>query len=86
MKNSDSAIASGSLAGSSASATEPSSASQDGSVTVTTTAQVKASPFDAPVEEWFRKHFHNLGPLLEERVYNIIHAAKEDLKAVLRSI
>jgi hypothetical protein len=38
------------------------------------------------VEAWFAKHFHGLGSMLDERLYNHVHAAKEDLKAELRTL
>jgi hypothetical protein len=46
----------------------------------------KASAIDETIEIWFAKHFHNLGALLDERMHNIIHAAKEDLKAELAKL
>jgi hypothetical protein len=41
---------------------------------------------DETIEIWFAKHFHNLGALMDERVHNILHAAKEDLKAELAKL
>lgn len=35
------------------------------------------------VEDWFRRHFFNLGAGISEELYNRIHAAKEDLQASL---
>jgi hypothetical protein len=37
----------------------------------------------AVVEEWFRRHFFNLGAGISEELYNRIHAAKEDLQSSL---
>lgn len=45
-----------------------------------------AGPHDDKIEAWFAKHFHNLGPLLDTRAYNVLHAAKEDLKAVFANL
>jgi hypothetical protein len=45
-----------------------------------------SGPLDATIEAWFAKHFHGLGPMLDERLYNHVHAAKEDLKAELRTL
>jgi hypothetical protein len=45
-----------------------------------------AQRVDEKIEIWFAKHFHNLGALLDERVHNILHAAKEDLKAELTKL
>lgn len=45
-----------------------------------------AGSVDTAIEVWFAKHFHGLGALLDERLYNVIHAAKEDLKAELRKL
>jgi len=44
------------------------------------------SKTDEKIEIWFAKHFHNLGALLDERMHNILHAAKEDLKAELAKL
>jgi hypothetical protein len=44
-----------------------------------------SGPLDATVEAWFAKHFHGLGSMLDERLYNHVQAAKEDLKLQLRS-
>ena len=44
------------------------------------------SRIDEAIEVWFAKHFHNLGALLDERMHNILHAAKEDLKAELAKL
>lgn len=49
-------------------------------------AAVMPGPLDAKVEAWFAKHFHGLGSMLDERLYNHIRAAVEDLKAELRSL
>lgn len=38
---------------------------------------------EAKIEQWFAKHFHGLGTKLDTDLYNLIHAAKTDLKAVL---
>ena len=38
---------------------------------------------DKQIEEWFAKHFQGLGPKLDSELYNLIHAAKEDLKRIL---
>lgn len=38
------------------------------------------------VDEWFRKHFHGLGARLDEALYNHLHAAKEELKQLLRGV
>jgi hypothetical protein len=43
-------------------------------------------PHDAKIEAWFAKHFHGLGSMLDERLYNHIRAAVEDLKAEFRSL
>jgi hypothetical protein len=44
------------------------------------------SAIDEKIEVWFAKHFHNLGALLDERMHNVIQAAKEDLKAELAKL
>lgn len=36
------------------------------------------------VEDWFRRHFHGLGDSIHQNVYNLAHAAKEELKQLLR--
>ena len=41
---------------------------------------------DAVVDGWFASHFHNLGPRLDVEIYNILHAAKEDLKRILGAL
>lgn len=46
-------------------------------------AQGACSVVEEVVEAWFAKHFHGLGPMLDERLYNLVHAAKEDLKSIL---
>lgn len=43
-------------------------------------------PVDAKIEAWHAKHFHGLGSMLDERLYNHIRAAVEDLKAELRQL
>lgn len=61
---------------------------QEPIVAVESTASPAATPA-APqaaadvVEDWFRKHFFNLGAGISEELYNRIHAAKEDLQASL---
>ena len=44
---------------------------------------VPTHPSAAVVETWFAKHFHNMGAALDVRMYALLHAAKEDLKATL---
>jgi hypothetical protein len=38
---------------------------------------------DAAIDAWFAQHFHGLGPMLDTPLYNVLHAAKEDLRRVL---
>jgi hypothetical protein len=38
------------------------------------------------VEDWFRTHFQGLAGSLHESTYNHVHAAKEELKQLLRAI
>ncbi|HEY8885208.1 MAG TPA: hypothetical protein VIO35_07855 [Chloroflexota bacterium] len=52
----------------------------------TGSAAAAPSTIDATIEVWFAKHFHNLGALLDERMHNVIQAAKEDLKAELAKL
>jgi hypothetical protein len=47
---------------------------------------VPPSAIDEKIDIWFAKHFHNLGALLDERMHNLLHAAKEDLKAELAKL
>jgi hypothetical protein len=49
-------------------------------------APAAPTPTDEKIEIWFAKHFHNLGALLDERMHNVLHAAKEDLKAELAKL
>jgi hypothetical protein len=44
------------------------------------------SKTDELVDVWFAKHFHGLGSMLDERLYNHVYAAKDDLKAELRKL
>lgn len=44
------------------------------------------SSIDQKIDQWFAKHFHNLGALLDERMHNVIQTAKEDLKAELAKL
>jgi len=39
---------------------------------------------DELIEAWFARHFHGLGPRLDTEHYSLVHAAKEDLKRILR--
>lgn len=55
-------------------------------VDVAPPAPAPAVPSDAVVESWFAKHFHGMGALIDERTYNLLHAAKEDLKRVLAAV
>jgi hypothetical protein len=41
---------------------------------------------DEVVDAWFAKHFHGLGSMLDERLYNHVYTAKNDLKAELRKL
>lgn len=45
-----------------------------------------SGPLDEKVEAWFAKHFNGLGSMLDERLYNHIRAAVEDLKAEFRKL
>jgi len=38
---------------------------------------------DQLIEQWFARHFQGIGPKLDTELYNLIHAAKEDLKRIL---
>jgi hypothetical protein len=38
---------------------------------------------DEIIEEWFARHFHGLGPKLDTELYNLVYAAKDDLKRIL---
>jgi hypothetical protein len=49
-------------------------------------APSKPLSIDETIEVWFAKNFHNLGALIDERLHNILHAAKEDLKAELAKL
>ena len=44
------------------------------------------SKTDDVVDAWFAKYFHGLGAQLDERLYNHVYAAREDLKAELRKL
>ena len=35
------------------------------------------------IETWFAQHFHNASVAISTEVYNLIHAAKEELKRIL---
>jgi hypothetical protein len=77
MKNSNSADASGSAPDRSSNAAPDPAAAP---------ALSRTEQIDEKIEIWFAKHFHNLGALLDERMHNVIHAAKEDLKAELAKL
>lgn len=49
-------------------------------------AEPQPDPRDAAVDAWFAKHFHNMGAQLDTPVLNLLRAATEDLKAVLRAL
>lgn len=49
-------------------------------------AATAPGPHDGKIEAWHAKHFHGLGSMLDERLYNHIRAAVEDLKAEFRSL
>lgn len=49
-------------------------------------AAPQSGPLDELVDVWFAKHFHGMGALLDERLYNHVYAAKDDLKAELRKL
>lgn len=54
-----------------------------GTILGTDAAPVAPAPTDSLIEEWFKKHFMGLGARLDVEMYNIAHAAKEDLKKLL---
>lgn len=58
----------------------------DAIMRLATPAPVPPSPTDLVVEDWFQRHFHGMGAQLDERLYNLLHAAKEDLKRVLSTL
>jgi hypothetical protein len=74
MKTSNTADAAGSVSGQTANAAAPDPAA------------VTPSSHDAKIDSWFAKHFHGLGSMVDERLYNHVHAAKEDLKAEFRKL
>ena len=49
-------------------------------------AETPPSPAsDTLVDDWFARHFHNLGVRVETALYNEFYAAKEELKQQLRT-
>lgn len=47
-------------------------------------ATAKPAPVtEQTIEEWFRKHFCNRGPLFEVQSFNAAQDAKDELKSIL---
>jgi hypothetical protein len=49
-------------------------------------AEIAPDRFDAIIEAWFARHFHNSPVSRDTELFNHVHAAKEDLKKVMKEI